>query len=64
MDRLDTDLTVGQMQGKFQMVVLPKVGHCVQEDSPDKVADTIASFCVRNKFAIAKCEFQPVYPGC
>lgn len=31
-DRLDTALTVGQMQGKFQLVVLPAVGHTIQED--------------------------------
>lgn len=29
-DRLDKDLTIGQMQGKFQTCVVPKVGHCVQ----------------------------------
>ncbi|XP_062513766.1 protein phosphatase methylesterase 1-like isoform X2 [Corticium candelabrum] len=33
-DRLDKDLTVGQMQGKFEMHVLPQVGHVVHEDSP------------------------------
>lgn len=36
-DRLDRDLTIGQMQGKFQMQVLPKVGHAVHEDAPFKV---------------------------
>jgi hypothetical protein len=28
-DRLDKELMIGQMQGKFQMVVLPASGHCV-----------------------------------
>ena len=41
-DRLDKDLTVGQMQGKFQMQVLPQAGHAVHEDVPDKVADVLA----------------------
>jgi protein phosphatase methylesterase 1 len=36
-DRLDKSLMIGQMQGKFQLVVLPAVGHTVQEDAPDKV---------------------------
>uniref|UniRef100_A0A6I8RR71 Protein phosphatase methylesterase 1 n=1 Tax=Xenopus tropicalis TaxID=8364 RepID=A0A6I8RR71_XENTR len=36
-DRLDKDLTIGQMQGKFQMQVLPQCGHAVHEDAPDKV---------------------------
>ncbi|EFO22152.1 phosphatase methylesterase 1 [Loa loa] len=48
-DRLDTDLIVGQMQGKFQETILPKAGHAVQEDSPDDLADTLASFAIRNR---------------
>ncbi|MCP9263581.1 PME-1 [Dirofilaria immitis] len=49
-DRLDTDLIVGQMQGKFQETILPKAGHAVQEDSPEDLADTLASFAIRNRF--------------
>lgn len=30
-ERLDKELMIGQMQGKFQMVVVPGVGHMVQE---------------------------------
>lgn len=30
-DRLDNELMIGQMQGKFQMVVIPGVGHMLQE---------------------------------
>lgn len=36
-DRLDKELAVGQMQGKFQMQVIGQVGHAVHEDAPDKV---------------------------
>ncbi|KAA0187987.1 Protein phosphatase methylesterase, partial [Fasciolopsis buskii] len=36
-DRLDKELTIGQMQGKFQVRVFPKSGHAVQEDAPDLV---------------------------
>ena len=32
-DRLDKTLMIGQMQGKFQMEVLPDVGHMLQEVS-------------------------------
>ncbi|KAK6061058.1 hydrolase, alpha/beta domain protein, partial [Cooperia oncophora] len=39
-DRLDKDLTIAQMQGKFQNTILPKVGHAVQEDSPDLISLT------------------------
>lgn len=63
-DRLDKDLTIGQMQGKFQMHVLPQCGHAVHEDVPDKVAEVLASFLVRNKFARPLDTFQGVLPGC
>ncbi|XP_051919431.1 protein phosphatase methylesterase 1-like [Hippocampus zosterae] len=58
-DRLDRDLTIGQMQGKFMMQVLPPCGHAVQEDQPDKVADAVATFLLRNKFAEARKEASP-----
>jgi protein phosphatase methylesterase 1 len=48
-DRLDKELTVGQMQGKFQLQVLPQCGHAVHEDNPDKVAEVFAAFLVRNR---------------
>ncbi|KAM9846232.1 LOW QUALITY PROTEIN: protein phosphatase methylesterase 1 [Aulostomus maculatus] len=56
-DRLDKDLTIGQMQGKFQMQVLPQCGHAVHEDAPEKVADALAAFMVRHKFT----EFKEDY---
>lgn len=31
-DRLDQELTIGQMQGHFQMCLLPQAGHVIQED--------------------------------
>lgn len=49
-DRLDKTLTIGQMQGKFMMKVLPKCGHAVHEDVPEQVASAIGDFLVRNKF--------------
>ena len=63
-DRLDRDLTVGQMQGKFQMQVLPQAGHAVHEDVPDRMAEVLATFLIRNKFAEAKDEFTPSFPAC
>lgn len=63
-DRLDRALTVGQMQGKFQMQVLPKCGHTVHEDVPDKVAQVVASFLIRNRFTNGKREFERPFPSC
>lgn len=62
LDRLDTDLTVGQMQGKFEMhafeTVQGRVGHSVHEDVPDSVARVVATFLTRNKFAQPKGDFH------
>ena len=63
-DRLDRDLTVGQMQGKFQMQVLPQAGHAVHEDLPEKLAEILATYLLRNKFAEAKDDFLPTFPAC
>ncbi|KAJ1391255.1 Protein phosphatase methylesterase, eukaryotic [Sesbania bispinosa] len=48
-DRLDKSLTIGQMQGKFQMVVVRHTGHAIQEDVPDEFATLIINFISRNR---------------
>lgn len=63
-DTLDKELMVGQMQGKFQLQVLPKCGHAVHEDVPDQVAELLASFLVRYRLADAKEGFNKPFPGC
>lgn len=63
-DNLDKKLTVGQMQGKFQLQVLARTGHAVHEDQPHQVAETIATYLVRNRFAAAKENFVYQMPMC
>jgi pimeloyl-ACP methyl ester carboxylesterase len=46
-DRLDTELTIAQMQGKFRLVVLPDCGHCIQEDNPEKTAEILLDITKR-----------------
>uniref|UniRef100_A0A5K3EHK4 Protein phosphatase methylesterase 1 n=2 Tax=Mesocestoides corti TaxID=53468 RepID=A0A5K3EHK4_MESCO len=53
-DRLDKELTIAQMQGKFQLKILPRAGHAIHEDSPDEVASCLAQFLLRNQFTGAK----------
>ncbi|KDN49557.1 alpha/beta-hydrolase [Tilletiaria anomala UBC 951] len=48
-DRLDKDLMIGQMQGKYQLVVYQDVGHCLQEDAPARTAQTLIEFWRRNE---------------
>ncbi|KAF8629947.1 hypothetical protein AX17_005513 [Amanita inopinata Kibby_2008] len=48
-DRLDRALMIGQMQGKFQMEVVPGVGHMLQEDDPTRLAEILVEFWKRNE---------------
>ncbi|CAK9216196.1 unnamed protein product [Sphagnum troendelagicum] len=43
-DRLDRNLTIGQMQGKFQMIVVRNTGYAIQEDVPDEFANVMLNF--------------------
>ncbi|GAA5964616.1 hypothetical protein JCM3765_007642 [Sporobolomyces pararoseus] len=47
-DRLDKELLIGQMQGKYQLEVFPEAGHCLHEDLPERTADTLLNFWERN----------------
>jgi len=46
--RLDTSLTRGQMQGKFQLMLVRESGHFIHEDVPEKVAAAVNDFWSRN----------------
>ena len=43
-DRMDTELSIAHMQGKFKLVVIPNVGHAVQEDDPRSLAKELKGF--------------------
>ena len=43
-DRMDKELTIAQMQGKFKVEVVTDVGHVIQEDSPKKLATSFKDF--------------------
>jgi len=47
-DRLDKELMIGQMQGKYQLQVFPDAGHFIQEDLPEKTATVLVDFWKRN----------------
>ncbi len=36
-ERIDKDLTIAQMQGKYKLSILRNVGFIMHEDAPDKV---------------------------
>ncbi|XP_037937984.1 protein phosphatase methylesterase 1 [Teleopsis dalmanni] len=63
-DGLDKTLTVGQMQGRFQMQVLARCGHAVHEDRPQEVAEVVSGYLIRNRVAEAVGEFRCHLPAC
>ncbi len=48
-DRMDKELIIGHMQGKFKLDIIPHVGHVIQEDNPRKLAQTVAGLVVAFK---------------
>ncbi|KAL5525829.1 hypothetical protein ACEPAG_7166 [Sanghuangporus baumii] len=48
-ERLDKELMIGQMQGKFQLQVVPDTGHMIHEDNPTRLAEIIVEFWRRNE---------------
>lgn len=47
-DSLDKELMIGQMQGKYQLIVFQYSGHFIQEDLPKKTSITLIDFWERN----------------
>ena len=47
-DRLDKPLTIGQISGRFQMIIMANVGHAMHEDDPDTFANHLLAFMKRN----------------
>ena len=50
-ERLDVAMSVAQMQGRLQVVVLRGCGHQLMEDRPADVARCMVDFCVRQQMA-------------
>lgn len=46
------------------MKVLARCGHAVHEDRPHEVAEAIASYMIRNRFAEPADEFEHHIPSC
>ncbi len=43
-ERMDKELTIAQMQGKFKLCVINNVGHIVHEDNPKETYSIIDDF--------------------
>lgn len=60
-DRLDRELTIGQMQGKFQLVLLSRAGHAVHEDEAGEVSAAVKGFL--HRFKIGQADKSLGVPG-
>ena len=43
-DKIDKELDIALMQGKFKLEVLADVGHAIQEDNPKVLAESLRNF--------------------
>lgn len=43
-ERMDKELTIGHMQGKFRLINIPNVGHFIQEDNFKAFSETAKDF--------------------
>lgn len=47
-ERLDTEMMIGQMQGKYALQIFPEAGHFLHEDCPEKTAQAVVELYKRN----------------
>lgn len=47
-ERLDTEMMIGQMQGKYALQIFPEAGHFLHEDCPEKTARAVVELYRRN----------------
>lgn len=62
-DRLDRPLTIAQMQGKFQAVLVPNSGHAVHEDEAEEVVASVRHFIQRFRIGLPPLEIPRATPG-
>jgi hypothetical protein len=59
-DRMDKDLTIAQMQGKFKLSVINNVGHIIQEDDPKSTYGVIDQFISTFRITGKLTELKPI----
>jgi protein phosphatase methylesterase 1 len=59
-DRMDKDLTIAQMQGKFKLSVIANVGHIVHEDNPKETFDIIDDFIKTFRITGKMADMKPI----
>ncbi len=59
-DRMDKELTIAQMQGKFKLSVVNNTGHIIHEDDPTETYKIIDSFIKKFRIAAKLEDIKPI----
>jgi hypothetical protein len=59
-DRMDTDLTIAQMQGKFKLSVVNNTGHIIHEDDPSETYKIIDGFIKKFRIPARVQDIKPI----
>ena len=59
-ERMDKDLTIAQMQGKYKLSIMRNVGHVMHEDKPDEAMKFIKEFVNTFRITAKETEMKPI----
>ena len=59
-ERMDKDLTITQMQGKYKLSIVRGVGHFMHEDKPEDVMKEIKDFIATFRITAKEKEMKPI----
>ena len=59
-ERMDKDLTIAQMQGKYKWSIMRNVGHVMHEDKPEEAMKFIKEFVHTFRITAKETEMKPI----
>ena len=59
-ERMDKDLTIAQMQGKYKLSIMRNVGHIMHEDKPEEAMKFIKEFVKTFRITAKETEMKPI----
>ena len=59
-ERMDKDLTIAQMQGKYKLSIMRNVGHIMHEDKPEEAIKFIKEFIHTFRITATETEMKPI----
>ena len=59
-ERMDKDLTIAQMQGKYKLSIMRNVGHIMHEDKPEEAMKFVKEFIHTFRITAKETEMKPI----